>query len=258
MARKIVGVFNTEQDAVGAIEELKQQGIQADDISVVSKNSADMNALDDRTGTKAPEGVATGAATGGVVGGVTGLLAGLGLLAIPGIGPIIAAGPIAAALTGAAVGAGAGGLAGGLIGMGIPEDEANEYDAYVNDGRILVMVDEDVAVRENVYRVFRKYHTLNSNYYSMGESYMTERKDSQHGVQKNADTYYGDQNAAAKRKETREPAGTFYQEVTRTDHDMAKGLNGDTDGYDREDMELPGRVRDGRLRRSTNDPNTDL
>lgn len=71
------------------------------------------------------------------------MLAGLGALAIPGIGPIIAAGPIAATLTGAAVGAGAGGLVGGLIGLGIPEEQAEEYGGYVNEGHILVMVDAD-------------------------------------------------------------------------------------------------------------------
>ncbi|MGW8956040.1 hypothetical protein [Paenibacillus sp. NPDC055715] len=104
--KKIVGVFDTEQEASRAIGPL--------------------------TGTKAPEGVATGAATGGVVGGGAGLLVGIGAFAIPGIGPILAAGPIAATLTGAAVGAGAG----GLVGLGIPEDDARQHETYVNQGKI--------------------------------------------------------------------------------------------------------------------------
>src|SRR5256885_16152028 len=78
--------------------------------------------------TKAPEGATTGATAGGVTGGVLGLLAGIGTLAIPGVGPLIAAGPIMAALSGAAVGATAGGIAGGLIGLGIPEIEAKRYE----------------------------------------------------------------------------------------------------------------------------------
>ncbi|WP_068621898.1 YsnF/AvaK domain-containing protein [Paenibacillus tuaregi] len=166
MTKKIVGVFRNEQEATNAIEELKRQGFRADDISIVAKDKRDVSAISDETGTKAPEGVATGAATGGILGGVTGLLAGLGALAIPGIGPIVAAGPIAAALTGAAVGAGTGGLVGGLVGLGIPEDEAEEYDTMINDGRILVMVDAQPGQAGRVYQIFRDNHSLNAHYYS--------------------------------------------------------------------------------------------
>ena len=90
--------------------------------------------------TKAPEGTATGAATGGVAGGVIGLLAGIGALAIPGVGPLIAAGPIMAALSGAAVGATAGGVVGGLIGLGIPEIEAKIYEEKLKTGNYLISV----------------------------------------------------------------------------------------------------------------------
>lgn len=165
MDKKIVGAFNTEQKATRAIEDLKQQGYSTDDISVIAKDRDDVNAVTDETETKAPEGLASGAATGGVLGGVTGLLAGLGALAIPGIGPIIAAGPIAATLTGAAVGAGAGGLVGGLIGLGIPEDEAREYDEYVEEGRILVMVEVDDDRSGSVYETFRRNNSLNAHHY---------------------------------------------------------------------------------------------
>ncbi|PLR96070.1 general stress protein [Bacillus sp. T33-2] len=139
--KNIVGVYDNEQDAIQAVEDLKRQGYSTDDISVIGKNSDEVDEINDATGTKTEEGLAAGAATGGVLGGLTGLLAGIGALAIPGIGPIVAAGPIAATLTGAAVGAGAGGLAGALVGMGIPEDEADRYEGYVKEGKILVLAD---------------------------------------------------------------------------------------------------------------------
>ena len=93
--------------------------------------------------TKAPEGATTGAATGGATGGVLGLLAGIGALAIPGLGPFIAAGPIMAALSGAAVGATTGGVVGGLIGLGIPEIEAKRYDEKLKKGNYLIAVHTD-------------------------------------------------------------------------------------------------------------------
>lgn len=98
------------------------------------------------------------------MGGVTGLLAGIGALAIPGIGPILAAGPIVATLTGVAVGAGAGGLVGGLIGLGIPEDEAKEYEGYVESGKILVLV-EDNGRGYQAHDVFRDNRSLNAQRY---------------------------------------------------------------------------------------------
>jgi uncharacterized membrane protein len=91
--------------------------------------------------TKAPEGATTGATAGGVTGGVLGLLAGIGALAIPGVGPFIAAGPIMAALSGAALGATTGGLVGGLIGLGIPEIEAKRYEEKLRNGNFLIAVD---------------------------------------------------------------------------------------------------------------------
>lgn len=163
--RHIVGVFDTEQGAVKAIEDLKRQGYTSDEISVISKNKDDLDHVTDETGTKAPEGAAAGAATGGVVGGLTGLLAGLGLLVVPGIGPILAAGPIAATLTGLAVGAGTGGIVGGLIGLGIPEDEAKRYDDDLDAGRILVLVDTDPDRHAPIYDTFRTNNTLNSDTY---------------------------------------------------------------------------------------------
>lgn len=165
MDKRIVGVFTTEHEASAAIEALKQHGFRTDDISVIARNPQAAEAVREETGTRAPEGIASGAATGGVLGGVTGLLIGIGALAIPGIGPIIAAGPIAATLAGAAVGAGTGGLVGGLVGLGIPEDEAKSYDRYVGEGHLLVMVDaeKDSGREQQVYDIFAQYHVLDGS-----------------------------------------------------------------------------------------------
>ncbi|UZJ78822.1 general stress protein [Fictibacillus sp. KU28468] len=163
--KKVIGVFSTEEEAVSAINSLRERGYDEGDISVIAQDKEERRHIEDETGTKAGEGAAAGAATGGVLGGVGGLLAGIGALAIPGIGPIVAAGPIAATLGGAAIGAGAGGLVGALVGMGIPEEEAKEYRNYVENGKILVMVDADAERREHVYDTFRNNNTLNSRYY---------------------------------------------------------------------------------------------
>ncbi|OWA37838.1 hypothetical protein B9G55_07325 [Saccharibacillus sp. O16] len=168
MAKKIVGVFENEREASRAIQHLQDQGFTSDEISVVAKDRNDLRAIDEETGTKAPEGLAAGAATGGVLGGVTGLLAGVGALAIPGIGPILAAGPLAATLAGLAVGAGAGGLVGGLVGLGIPENEAKEYQDYLDRGNILVLVDED-SRSHTVYDSFRDNRSLNADRYHLTE-----------------------------------------------------------------------------------------
>ncbi|MBW7456323.1 general stress protein [Paenibacillus sepulcri] len=166
MDKKIVGVFSTHEEAVRAIDDLKSQGYSSDDISIVAKNNEVMEEISEETATNAETGFAAGATTGGVVGGVTGLLAGLFLIPIPGIGPILAAGPIAATLTGLAVGAGAGGIVGGLIGLGIPEDEAKEYNDYVDSGKILVMVDSDAQRDLRAYDTFRTHNSLNAHKYN--------------------------------------------------------------------------------------------
>lgn len=167
---KIVGMFVEEQQATRAIEQLKAEGISTDQISVIAKDKKDLKHISEETGTKAPEGIATGATAGGLLGGTAGLLAGLGMMAIPVFGPIMAAGPIVVALTGAAVGAGAGGLVGGLIGLGIPEDEAAEYENNVNEGQILVLVDKSAGHRSMIYDVFRNNHASNSRFYDRNDA----------------------------------------------------------------------------------------
>lgn len=140
--KHLVGVYDSEQAAINAIKALLEQGYSHDEISVIGSDNEDVESIKEATGTKTDEGLAVGAAAGGALGGIGGLLAGLGALTIPGIGPLLAAGPIAATLAGAAVGAGVGGIAGALAGLGIPEDEAERYEDYVREGKILVLVEK--------------------------------------------------------------------------------------------------------------------
>lgn len=134
------GIFGTRIAAENCIDNLMAAGFRSDDISVLAPDQDATRELATEKNTKAPEGATTGAASGGVVGGTLGLLAGIGALAIPGVGPFIAAGPIMGALAGLGVGAAAGGLIGALVGMGIPEYEAKRYEGRVKNGGILVSV----------------------------------------------------------------------------------------------------------------------
>ena len=141
MAKKSVFCLaRDEGQAVRIVEDLRAAGFSNHDISGLLPDKGSTREFAHQNGTKAPEGAVTGAGTGGVLGGVLGWLVGIGSLAIPGLGPFIAAGPIMAALSGAAVGATAGGLIGALVGMGIPEYEAKRYEARLREGRILLSV----------------------------------------------------------------------------------------------------------------------
>jgi hypothetical protein len=129
-----------EAQACRIVDELKTAGFSNNDISVLLPDKSGTKDFAHKKETKAPEGAITGVGTGGVIGGVLGWLAGIGSLAIPGLGPFIAAGPIMAALSGAAIGATAGGIVGTLVGMGIPEYEAKRYESKIREGRILLSV----------------------------------------------------------------------------------------------------------------------
>ena len=122
------------------VDQLKNANFSNNDISALFADKGTSHDFAHEKNTKAPEGAVTGGATGGVVGGALGWIAGIGALAIPGVGPFIAAGPIIAALSGAALGAAVGGVAGGLIGMGIPEIEAKRYEGKLKEGNILISV----------------------------------------------------------------------------------------------------------------------
>lgn len=139
LEKNVVGVYKSEQEAIIAIEDLVKQGYDKQDICVIGKDLKNVNYIADETGTVTEETAATGALAGGTLGGLTGLLVGVGALAIPGVGPIIAAGPIASSLIGAVAGAGLGGLTGALIAIGIPDEEAEYYGNSVKEGKILVL-----------------------------------------------------------------------------------------------------------------------
>jgi len=134
------GIFTSRMAAEQAVDALIAAGFRSDDVSVLAPDHRATKELATEKNTKAPEGTTTGATAGGAIGGTLGLLAGIGALAIPGVGPFIAAGPIMGALAGVGVGAATGGLIGALVGMGIPEYEAKRYEGRVKDGGILVSV----------------------------------------------------------------------------------------------------------------------
>src|ERR1051325_7797265 len=139
----VVGVFHERDDAREAIEALKDDGFAADSISILSPDKQATESMAEETGTHAGGGAATGAVAGGILGGLGGWLVGIGALAIPGVGPFIAAGAFASALGGAAIGAGVGAIAGALGGMGGPREEADYYEGEVKSGRTLVTVRSD-------------------------------------------------------------------------------------------------------------------
>src|SRR4029434_8172285 len=161
MSKSIVGIANSTSQVEATLADLQSDGlVTSSDISLLmpdsGPNAGDTPELGAVKATKAPEGATTGALSGGAIGGTVGLLAGIGALAIPGLGPFIAAGPIMAALSGAAVGAATGGVVrgviglgstgggvAGLIGLGIPEIEAKRYDEKLKEGNYLVAVHTD-------------------------------------------------------------------------------------------------------------------
>ena len=146
MSKKSVFCIATSQtQAEEIVEQLKYAYFSNNDISALFPDKSTTRDFAHEKNTKAPEGAITGAGTGGVLGGALGWIAGIGALAIPGVGPFIAAGPIMAALSGAAIGAAVGGIAGGLIGMGIPEFEARRYEDRIKAGNILISVHTEDA-----------------------------------------------------------------------------------------------------------------
>jgi uncharacterized membrane protein len=155
MANLVYCLIETRDQAEDIVEELKDAGFANDQISVLLPETQGTREFAHEKHTKAPEGATTGGATGAVSGGVLGWLAGIGALTIPGVGPLIAAGPIVSALAGVGAGAAVGGLAGALIGMGIPEYEAKRYETKIKAGNILVSVhSDDREQRETAKDIF--------------------------------------------------------------------------------------------------------
>ena len=146
MAKKAVFCIARDVTQAGRIvDDLKVAGFSNNDISVLLPDKGTTRDFAHEHNTKAPEGAATGGAAGGVLGGALGWLVGVGSLAIPGVGPFIAAGPLMAALGGAAVGGAVGGLLGGLVGLGIPEFEAKRYEGKIRGGNVLVSVHSETS-----------------------------------------------------------------------------------------------------------------
>jgi uncharacterized protein (TIGR02271 family) len=190
----VVGVFNDRDTAQAAIEQLKSAGFRPDDIGILMQNKEGAQDLATETGTKAGEGAGKGAVTGGILGGLGGLLVGIGALAIPGIGPVVAAGPLAAGLgavlgstaTGAVIGAGVGAIAGALIGMGVPEDEARVYEERFNQGRILVTVKAGANRYSEAERILRNASAEQIDFRNAGAGSYTQ---SQTGYAQNQGSY---------------------------------------------------------------------
>ncbi len=147
MATSVYCIAQDDSTALTIVDQLRAAGFGGNDVSVLYPDTSTTKDFAHEMHTKAPEGATTGASSGGILGGALGWLVGIGTLAIPGVGPFIAAGPILAALSGAAIGATAGGVVGGLIGAGIPEVEAKRYEAKLRDGRILISVNATDATQ---------------------------------------------------------------------------------------------------------------
>ena len=147
MAAKIavLGIYPNYASVENGVDVLKESGFRNTDISVLFPEKVVSKDFAQKKHTRAPEGAAAGAGTGAILGGTLGWLVGIGALAIPGLGPFIAAGPIMAALAGVGVGGTVGGITGALIGMGIPEHEAKRYEVRVKEGGILLSVHSDNA-----------------------------------------------------------------------------------------------------------------
>jgi hypothetical protein len=143
MSTSVYALATNDVQANNIVASLQNAGFRSDDISVLFPDKTSTRDFAHEKNTKAPEGAATGGTAGGVIGGALGWMAGIGMLAIPGVGPFIAAGPIMAALSGAAIGAAVGGLTGTLIGLGMPEYEAKRYEGKIREGRILISVHAD-------------------------------------------------------------------------------------------------------------------
>ncbi len=139
----VFGIYTSRGAAEEAVDHLRTAGFRSEDVSVLFPENLGNKDFAHEKNTKAPEGATTGGVSGAVIGGTLGWLAGIGALAIPGIGPFIAAGPIMGLLGGMGVGGAIGGIAGALVGMGIPEYEAKRYEGRIREGGILLSVHAD-------------------------------------------------------------------------------------------------------------------
>jgi hypothetical protein len=156
MAKSVFGIAKSENQAIRIANDLRIAGFSGNDISVLFPDTQGTRDFAHEQHTKGPEGAVSGVVAGGVIGGALGWLVGIGSLAIPGVGPFIAAGPILAALSGVAAGSTVGGIVGVLIGMGIPEYEAKRYEGKIREGNILISVhaenSDEITRAKNIFK----------------------------------------------------------------------------------------------------------
>jgi hypothetical protein len=181
----VFGIYGTYAGAENAINTLTRDGFPISDISVLVPETLGTKDMGTQKATKAPEGTAAGAGSGAVLGGALGLLAGIGALAIPGVRPLIAAGPIMATLAGMGVGGAVGGVAGGLIGLGIPEFEAKRYEGRLKKGGILLSVHCDTSEEIKQAKQILK-NTGAEDVSSTGESSSDESKSAGRDIHRTA------------------------------------------------------------------------
>lgn len=204
--KTVVALFDSFADAQRVVRELVDEGISRDRISLIAGDTAGRYAADlDRTRTagRAADDSTEGAATGAVIGGIGGALIGIGALAIPGIGPVVAAGPLIAGLVGAGVGAAVGGLVGALIDAGVPEEQANYYAEGVRRGGTLVAVETDEAMADRIVRIFSRYNPVN-----IEERATTWRESSWTGSKGAGDHTVYERPASSRYEEFRRDTGT--------------------------------------------------
>jgi hypothetical protein len=158
MKKSVIAIVESETQAEQIVSGLQGGGVPSSQISVLFPDKRGTKDFAHEHNTKAPEGAVAGVGAGGVIGGTIGLLAGIGALAIPGVGPLIAAGPLMAALSGAAAGATVGGVAGALVGLGIPEIEAKSYEGKIHGGNILVAVHVENSDAEKAAKAMFEMH----------------------------------------------------------------------------------------------------
>jgi hypothetical protein len=157
MKKSVVGIVATKAQAQRIVDELQTIGVSTSEVSALFPDKDGERDFAHENHTKAPEGAIAGVGAGGLLGGTLGLLAGIGAVAIPGVGPLIAAGPLLGALSGAATGAAVGGIAGALIGLGIPELEAKAYEGKIRDGNVLLAVHAETSdIEKKIKDIFKR------------------------------------------------------------------------------------------------------
>lgn len=184
---RAVGTFSSRREAEDALHDLRESGFRMDSVSVLAKDAEGGENLagaqvNENSAGEAKEGAGVGAVTGTVLGGVGGLLIGLEALIIPGIGPFLAAGTLATTLAGAGIGAAAGGLVGALANLGIPEDEARDYNERISEGRYLVTVEGTLEEIERAGEIFQRRGIRDWNIYDVGSRQRYDRSSDRRDV----------------------------------------------------------------------------